>query len=114
MALATILSQSTDTDQIISDYFHHEMTNELIILFLAKYHNAVISLATLKRKLKKMNLRRRVRAEEQERLRPALIDAVATAVSDSGSALGMHMLGCPLIVVRGLSMHECTCEGSFP
>ena len=87
MSLSSIICTETDVDAIIRHYFNQEMSNKEILQFCTSHH-ITISLSTLKRKLKSMNLRRRISDVQQRTQRATLVNAVQKATSDSGSVLG--------------------------
>ena len=52
MSLPQFLSTEVTLDGLIQDYFHQDM-HMVILEYLSIYHDTVISLATLKRRLNK-------------------------------------------------------------
>ena len=74
-------------DELLSDYFTKGFTYLEIQKFLRVYHQRTISLSTIKRHLKKLNLFRR----PVERIRTydaTLLGAVMEELSGSGSNIG--------------------------
>ena len=53
MSLPPFLSTEITLDGLTQDYFNQDMYNKVILEYLKMYHDTVISLATLKRRLNK-------------------------------------------------------------
>lgn len=64
-----LVMDESDLRRIIEDYFHQGYGNRVIVDFLKDQHGAVISLATLKGRLRGYGLRRRGSSVDDQQLR---------------------------------------------
>ena len=77
----------SDEERLITEYFNHGYSYLEILAFLLLYHSIVISYRTLKRRLQKLGLRRRIPPGSRDSGN-VVRNEVLTQLFGSGRSLG--------------------------